>query len=222
MSLTEMFRRTAAPGEESAPTPQGMKDGYTEPTHESGVHRGFSVVLPKDKHDFVHDPNQPAPAKALMLLSEMKKQVRKNQGPEGEDGSVGGLGNYWTPVLHKAHEYATQSSSDAYRIHERKHNCGDEEYGENGCTPTHVIVHADTPDAKDHWHEQFRPGEEYHPELSWRLPVRPGSSVSVRGVSWQEGDAQKPYEERSGWEERNQKPYTRYDFAHPVQKEASA
>lgn len=216
----EEYRKTALPGDETSysPPPNGAPD-ETSYTHEEGVHRGVNVVLPQHIHDFVHDPNQPAPAKAHLLLSEVRKQNAKNQGPEGEEGSTGGLGNYWSPSPHKAAAYTTQAGWDAYRSHEREHNCGDEASGMNGCPTTHVVIHAKTPKDEDHWTEQFRDGERYDPAISWRLPVRPGAKMDVTGVSWRPGDDHLPYSDgRISY--HTQTPFSRYDFAEPVTKEA--
>lgn len=224
-SLTDLFIKTALPGEESqhVPDPVGRPDerGYT---HEQGVHRGVSIVLSPEKHKFIHDPSQPAPAKAHLLLSELKKQNAKNEGPEGEEGSTGGLGNYWSPSPHKGAEYAAQGGFKAYRDHELKHNCGDPETGKGGCPTTQVVVHADTPAEKDHWHERFRDGEKYDPEISWRLPVKPGARMNIRGVSWREGEDHKPYKEKyseSGERHHTSVPFSRYDFSAPVRKQAN-
>lgn len=220
----EASRKTAAPGEESqhTPGPVGLPDENSY-THDQGVHRGVSIVLSPEKHKFVHDPSQPAPAKAHLLLSELKKQNAKNEGPEGEEGSTGGLGNYWSPSPDKGAEYAAQGGFKAYHDHERAHNCGDEDTGDGGCPTTQVVVHADTPAEKDHWHERFRDGEKYDPAISWRLPVRPGAKVNVRGVSWREGNDHKPSSEKysdEGMKHHTQTPFSRYDFAAPVRKQA--
>jgi 8-oxo-dGTP diphosphatase len=217
-------RKTAAPGEESqhTPGPVGLPDENSY-THDQGVHRGVSIVLSPEKHKFVHDPAQPAPAKAHLLLSELKKQNARNEGPEGEEGSTGGLGNYWSPSPDKGAEYAAQGGFKAYHDHERAHNCGDEDTGDGGCPTTQVVVHADTPVEKDHWHERFRDGEKYDPAISWRLPVRPGAKVNVRGVSWREGNDHKPSSEKysdEGMKHHTQTPFSRYDFAAPVRKQA--
>lgn len=223
-TLTELFTKTAAPGEESqhTPAPAGRPDENSY-THEQGVHRGMAVVLRPEVHKFVHDPNQPPAAKAHLLLSEVRKQNAKNQGPEGEEGSTGGLGNYWSPSPHKAAEYANQTGFDAYKQHEREHNCGDEDYGDSGCPTTHVVLHADTPAEKDHWHENMRPGEKYDPQISWRLPVRPGADIHVRGVSWREGNDNWPSDRKyseEGMKFHTSTPFSRYDFASPVRKQA--
>lgn len=228
-TLTDLFRaprKTAGPAEESQHFPQPMgrpdEDSYT---HADGVHRGMNVVLPPHIHKFVHDSDQPAPAKAHLLLSEVKKQVAQNQGPEGEEGSTGGLGNYWAPSPHKAAEYASQTGFQTYKEHEREHNCGDPDRGNGGCPTTHVVVHADTPPEEHHWDENFRPGEKYDPEISWRLPVRPDAPLNIRGVSWREGndhwDSSRRYSDE-GMKFHQDKPFTRYDFAAPVKKRARA
>lgn len=218
-------RKQAAPAEESqyAPKPIGhpTEIGHTA---EQGVHRGISVVLPPEIHRIVHDPQQPGPARAHLLLSELKKQRAKNEGPEGEEGTTGGLGNYWAPSLHKAAEIASQNGYTAYHEHEHEHGCGDEETGAGGCPTTQVIMHADTPPEEHHWHENMRPGEKYDPGVSWRLPVRPGTKMKVRGVSWREGQDHKPSADRhseEGMRYHHTAPFTRYDFAHPVTKEAA-
>lgn len=217
--------KTAAPAEESqySPAPMGRPD-ENRYTADQGVHRGMSVVLSPEVHKFVHDPAQPPAAKAHLLLSEVRKQNAKNQGPEGEEGSTGGLGNYWTPSKDKAAEYANQTGWETYKDHEREHNCGDPDYGDGGCPTTHVVLHADTPPEKHHWNETFRPGEQYDPQISWRLPVRPGAPLNVRGVSWREGNDHLPSEQRyseEGMKFHTSTPFSRYDFAHPVRKKAT-
>lgn len=221
----EAARRTATPGEESqhVPQPAGRPD-ETSYAPEDGVHRGLAVVLPPHVHALVHDPSQPAPARAHLLLSEVRKQQAKNQGPEGEEGSVGGLGNYWTPSPYKAAEYASQGGMGAYRDHEREHNCGDPDYGDGGCPTTHVVLHADTPSEAHHWTEQYRPGERYDPAISWRLPVRPGAPMRVTGISWREGNDHWSSDQRysdEGMGFHHKTPFTQYDFSAPVRKRAS-
>lgn len=217
-------RKQAAPAGESqyAPKPIGHPTEFGH-TLEQGVHRGMSVVLPPEVHQVVHDPSQPAHVRANLLLSSLKKSRAKNEGPEGEEGTTGGLGNYWAPSLHKAAEIASQNGFNAYRDHEHAHGCGDEYDGSGGCPVTQVVVHADTPHEKDHWTEQGRPGEKYDPEVSWRLPVRPGTQMKVNGISWRQSQDHEPSEVRyseEGMRFHHTAPFSRYDFEHPVTKEA--
>lgn len=220
----EAARKTASPAEESQYTAQPMgRDDETGYTREDGVHRGMSVVLSPEVHKFVHDPSQPPAAKAHLLLSEARKQQAKNQGPEGETGTTGGLGNYWSPSPHKAAEYANQSGFDTYKQHEREHNCGDEDYGDSGCPTTQLVMHAHTPPDEHHWSEQFREGEKYDPAISWRLPVRPDAPIHVSGVSWREGNDNWPSSRKyseEGMKFHTGTPFTRYDFSAPVRKKA--
>jgi 2'-5' RNA ligase len=223
MNLTGLFGKTAGPGDESQyrPHPVGQPDNASY-TPEQGVHRGMTVVLPAHIHKFVHDPDQPAPAKAHLLLSEVKKQIAKNAGPEGEEGSTGGLGNYWTPSPHKAVDY-TSDSFQVYKRHRLEHNCDDPETGEGGCPSTQVVLHADTPPEKHHWNEQYREGEKYDPQISWRLPVRPGAPLGIRGVSWREGNDHWDFSRKhseEGYAHHKNTPFNRYDFSSSVKKNA--
>ena len=188
-----------------------------------GVYRGLSLVLPPDIHKMVHDPAQPAAARAHMLLSEIRKQKEGHQGEEAT-GETGGIGSFWTPHRRKAEEYATQSGFGAYKEHELEHNCGDEFYGHGGCPTTRVVVHAQTPPVEHHWTEIFRPGERYDPEISWRLPVRPGTPMSVKAISWREGNDHHSSEEKYSAEgmAAERAPYEGYDFSAGVSKRASA
>lgn len=189
-----------------------------------GVYRGLSIVLPPHIHKMVHDPSQPAASRAHLLLSEVKKQKETHDNAEGGEGPAGGLGSFWTPQQHKAVEFANQSGFGAYKEHELKHNCGDPDYGDGGCPTTRVIVHATTPPEKHHWKEIFRPGEEYHPDISWRLPVRPGAPMRVRGISWNEGNDHLSSEEKysaEGMRADQAKPYENYDFMSEVRKRAA-
>lgn len=177
------------------------------------IHRSLALVLPPDKHAFVHDQSQPEPARAHMLLSEIKKQTPDIVN-EHQQGGTGGLGEFWTPHEAKAKEFTNGWS--AYRNHEHEHGCGDPETGEDGCRTTHVIMHAQEPAEEHHWDEIYHPGEKYDRDVSWRLPVRPGAPMKVNGISWGEGDDHKDFtERRSGGAD-----YQRYDFNSPVHKRA--
>jgi len=204
--------------------PQGMSWNASLRTaaEDAGVYRGMSIVLPPEIHAMVHDPQQPAAARAHLLLSEIRKQKEEHQGEEAT-GQTGGLGSFWTPSRAKAEEYATQSGFQTYREHENEHRCGDEDYGEGGCPTTRVIVHAQTPPEKHHWTEVFRPGEKYDPEISWRLPVRPGTPMRVRGISWREGHDNQPSSVRyseEGMRAEKSTPYESHDFLREVRKSA--
>lgn len=181
------------------------------------IHRGVSVVLPEHIHAFVHDEAQPAPARAHMLLSEVRKQHPEITSEEAH-GTTGGLGNFWSPSKNKAAEYGDQGGWTAYRDHEREHHCGGYDSNMGGCPTTKVVMHAGTPPEKHHWNEVFRSGEKYDPEISWRLPVRPGAPLMVHGISWKPGEDNKHYEDRA--EEKT--PFERYDFLRPVKKRAGA
>jgi hypothetical protein len=182
------------------------------------IHRGLSVVLPKHIHDFVHDENQPAGARAHMLLAHVRKAKPEITSEEAK-GTTGGLGNYWSPRKEKAAEYGDQGGWKAYHDHERAHDCGDSESGYGGCPSTHVVLHAGTPPEKHHWTENFRDGERYDPEVSWRLPVRPDSKLMVHGISWKQGHDNESGAHRDFSAEKAE-PYSRYDFLRPMRKRA--
>jgi GNAT superfamily N-acetyltransferase len=186
------------------------------------IYRGMTVVLPEHVHRFVHDERQPPAARAHMLLAEMKKQTAKNTSEDAE-GSTGGLGNYWSPIKDKAHEFGIQGGFGAYREHELSHNCGDEEDGHGGCHTTNVIIHAHTPAEKHHWNETFRDGEKYDPDISWRLPIRPGAPVRVKGISWREGNNHLSTDEKyseEGMRYTHHAPYQEHEFSADVKKRA--
>jgi 2'-5' RNA ligase len=183
------------------------------------IHRGLSVVLPKHIHDFVHDENQPAGARAHMLLAHVRKAKPEITSEEAK-GTTGGLGNYWSPRKEKAAEYGDQGGWKAYHDHEREHDCGDSETGYGGCPSTHVVLHAGTPPEKHHWTENFRDGEKYDPEVSWRLPVRPDSKLMVHGISWKQGHDNESGTHRDFSAEKAE-PYSRYDFLRPMRKRAA-
>lgn len=179
------------------------------------VHRGLSVVLPTEVHNFVHDEEQPQSSRAHMLLAHVRKQKPEITSEELH-GTTGGVGNFWSPSQSKAEEYGGQAGYGAYRQHEIEHGCGDERDGEGGCPTTHVVLHAHEPAEKHQWSEIFRPGEEYDPEISWRLPVRPDAPMKISGISWREGQDQKGFGPRDP-----EKPYQSYDFTAPVKKRAA-
>lgn len=183
------------------------------------IHRGLSVVLPKHIHDFVHDENQPAGARAHMLLAHVRKAKPEITSEEAK-GTTGGLGNYWSPRKEKAAEYGDQGGWGAYHNHEREHDCGDPETGYGGCKSTHVVLHAGTPPEKHHWTENFRDGERYSPEHSWRLPVRPDAKLMVHGISWKQGHDSEHSSDRDYTKEKAE-PYSRYDFLRPMRKRAA-
>jgi 2'-5' RNA ligase/GNAT superfamily N-acetyltransferase len=191
---------------------------------DAGVYRGLSLVLPPHIHKMVHDPAQPAASRAHLLLSEIRKQKESHAGEEGASGPAGGLGSFWTPHRNKAEEYATQNGFSAYREHENEHRCGDEDYGDGGCPTTRVVVHAHTPAEKHQWKEIFRPGERYDPAYSWRLPIRPGTPMRVRSISWKEGKDSQPPEQKYSEEgmAAERLPYESYDFLGDVRKKAGA
>ncbi len=180
------------------------------------IHRGVSVVLPEHIHRFVHDESQPAPARAHMLLSETRKQHPEITSEEAH-GTTGGLGNFWSPHKDKAAEYGDQGGWKAYHDHEREHHCGGYSSSYGGCPTTKVVLHAGTPPEKHHWHEVFRGQEKYDPEISWRLPVRPGAPLMVHGISWKQGEDNQPHEDRA----EEKAPFERYDFLRPVKKRAT-
>jgi hypothetical protein len=182
------------------------------------IHRGLSVVLPEHIHKFVHDESQPAGARAHMLLAHVRK-ARPEITSEEAKGTTGGLGNYWSPRKEKAAEYGDQGGWKAYHDHEREHGCGDEHDGYDGCPSTHVVLHAGTPPEKHHWTENFRDGEKYDPEVSWRLPVRPDSKLMVHGISWKQGHDNESGEHRDFSAEKAE-PLSRYDFLRPMRKRA--
>jgi 2'-5' RNA ligase len=182
------------------------------------IHRGLSVVLPKHIHDFVHDENQPAGARAHMLLAHVRKAKPEITSEEAK-GTTGGLGNYWSPRKEKAAEYGDQGGWKAYHDHEREHDCGDPESGYGGCPSTQVVLHAGTPPEKHHWTENFRDGERYDPEASWRLPVRPDSKLMVHGISWKQGHDNESGTHRDFSAEKAE-PLSRYDFLRPMRKRA--
>lgn len=177
------------------------------------IHRAMSLVLPPDKHAFVHDEKQPMAARAHMLLSELKRQTPDIKN-ERLKGNSGGLGEFWSPSEQKAREFT--NSWEAYNRHEREHNCGDEWSGAGGCPTTHVVVHADEPDHKHLWTDIYRDGEKYDRDVSWRMPLKPDTPLKVNGISWGEGDDHKPTLDQT----YDQKAKTRYDFHSPVEKTA--
>jgi 2'-5' RNA ligase len=191
----------------------------TEDSDDPGlIHRGLSVVLPEHVHRFVHDENQPAGARAHMLLAHVRKAKPEITSEEAK-GTTGGLGNYWSPRKEKAAEYGDQGGWKAYHDHEREHDCGDPESGYGGCPSTHVVLHAGTPPEKHHWTENFRDGERYDPDVSWRLPVRPDSKLMVHGISWKQGHDNESGAHRDFSAEKAE-PYSRYDFLRPMRKRA--
>lgn len=187
---------------------------------DGNIHRGLTTVLPPDVHRFVHDPAQPVAARAHMLLAHVRK-TKPEINSEEAHGSTGGLGNFWSPIKHKGAEYADQTGFQAYREHEREHHCGGEYDASGGCPTTNVVVHAGEPHEKHQWKEEFRPGEEYRRDISWRLPVRPGAPLHVKGISWREGNDHEPRDYSTSLTERDKRgPYTEHDFPSPVRKRA--
>lgn len=194
------------------------KQAAEDPDDPGLIHRGVSVVLPEHIHRFVHDESQPASARAHMLLAHVRKAKPEITSEEAV-GTTGGLGNYWSPRKEKAAEYGDQGGWKAYHDHEREHGCGDEYDGYGGCPTTHVVLHAGTPPEKHHWTENFRPGERYDPEVSWRLPIRPDAKLMVHGISWKQGHDDEPLSGRDYAAEKAE-PYSRYDFLRPMRKRA--
>lgn len=201
------------------PHTAALKTAAEDPDDPGLIHRGLSVVLPQHIHDFVHDEKQPAGARAHMLLAHVRKAKPEITSEEAK-GTTGGLGNYWSPRKEKADEYGAQGGWKAYHDHEREHDCGDPETGYGGCKTTRVVLHAGTPPEKHHWTENFRDGEKYDPEVSWRLPVRPDARLMVHGISWKQGHDNESGVTRDYTAEKAE-PYSRYDFLRPMRKRAA-
>lgn len=224
-------RRTASAEDGEVDLRRATERDFTGP--KPLVHRGMTVVLSPEKHAFVHDQSQPQAARAHMLLSELTKKspdITTETQNTGLQGGTGGLGEFWAPSHNKAREFASQSGHGTYHQHEREHNCGDEWSGAGGCKTTHVVVSSPEPAKQHHWEEAMKPGESYHRDHSWRLPVRPGTKMPVHEMSWTEGDDHMDIDQRMDHRrdvgelstgQRILPMKDHYDFASPVHKRAS-
>jgi 2'-5' RNA ligase len=139
-------------------------------TPDGTLARGMNVVLPGHIHDFVHDERQPLPARAHMLLSELKKPTSDIHNEELQ-GSSGGLGEFWT----RNHMVSDDAS---LAQHENRPE------GERSTT---VTLHAHEPGSQHFWREMS--GYDDH-EGNWRVPLKPGTPLGVHAITWGEPGGQ--------------------------------
>lgn len=132
------------------------------------LYRGLSVVLPPDKHRFVHDPDQPLPARAHLLLSELRKQTPHIDN-ETLTGGTGGLGEFWTRQ--------PRVSGDAVAYQQENSTSGE--------PSTVITLHSQHPGDEHYWQEMA--GYPDHPG-NWRVPLQPGAPLDVQGITWGEPD----------------------------------
>ncbi|MGW9067845.1 ADP-ribosyltransferase-containing protein [Streptomyces yangpuensis] len=138
-------------------------NGELPPGH---LQRGLNVTLAPDKHRFIHDERQPLPARAHMLLSELKKPTSAIDNEELH-GSHGGLGELWT----RNHEVADDAA--LYQHEQRPHDQ----------KSTTVTLHAHEPDGKHFWREMAG-GDDY--QGNWRVPLHPGTPLGIHAITWGE------------------------------------
>lgn len=154
-----------------------FKQAYQGDTPDGTLARGMNVTLPADKHSFIHDERQPLPARAHLLLSELKKPT---DGIANEElkGSSGGLGEFWT------RNHLVSDDAAATQHEERP----------PGQRSTTVTLHAHEPGGEHFWREMAGGhGEDY--EGNWRVPLRPGTPLGVHAITWGEpGGTQHHYD----------------------------
>ncbi|MFI0967006.1 2'-5' RNA ligase family protein [Streptomyces sp. NPDC021080] len=150
---------------------------FTEAFERDNLSRGMNVTLPPDKHAFVHDERQPLPARAHLLLSELKKPSDRISN-EDLTGASGGLGEFWT----RNHGVADDA---ALAQHETR---------PDGQRSTNVTLHARHPGTQHFWSEMAGGhGEDY--EGNYRVPLHPGTPLDVHAISWGEpGGARHHYD----------------------------
>jgi 2'-5' RNA ligase/GNAT superfamily N-acetyltransferase len=144
-----------------------FKQAYEGDTPYGTLARGMNVALPADKHSFIHDERQPLPARAHMLLSELKKPTDSISNEELK-GSSGGLGEFWT----RNH---LVSDDAALTQHEER---------PAGQRSTNVTLHAHEPGGEHFWSEMSGGHGDY--EGNWRVPLHPGTPLGVHAITWGE------------------------------------
>ncbi|MFD8650678.1 2'-5' RNA ligase family protein [Streptomyces mirabilis] len=154
----------------------GLREAYKGDTPYGTLVRGMNVSLPADKHSFIHDERQPLPARAHLLLSELKKPTGSISNEELK-GSSGGLGEFWT------RNHLVSDDAAATQHEERP----------PGERSTNVTLHAHEPGGKHFWNEMTDGHGDY--EGNWRVPLRPGTPLGVHAITWGEpGGTQHHYD----------------------------
>ncbi|MCX4799669.1 NAD(+)--rifampin ADP-ribosyltransferase [Streptomyces sp. NBC_01242] len=145
-----------------------FRQAYVGDTPAGSLARGMNVSLPADKHAFIHDERQPLPARAHLLLSELKKPSDDINNEELK-GSSGGVGEFWT----RNH---TVSDDAASFQHESR---------PEGQHSTNVTLHTKHPGVEHYWSEMAG-GHGADHEGNWRVPLRPGTPLGIHAITWGE------------------------------------
>ncbi|WP_428957834.1 NAD(+)--rifampin ADP-ribosyltransferase [Streptomyces sp. cg35] len=149
---------------------------FFERTSSDKLMRGLNVVLPPHIHDAVHDESQPLPARAHLLLSELKKPTSAIDGQDMH-GAAGGLGEFWT------RSHTVSDDAAAYQDERRP----------AGQNPTTVTLHTEHPGPQHFWHEMA--GVSHDHSGNYRVPLRPGTDLGIHAITWSApGGGQHHYE----------------------------
>jgi hypothetical protein len=131
------------------------------------IHRGVNVHLRPEDHAIVHDQSRPMAERAHHLM----KSLPHSELAHGREG----LGRHWTDNEGVAESFGEMDGRP----------------NQHGHQPTSVVFHAEKPDrhAIDENPDQ-RDGDiyGYHDHGESEIPLRSGSGVNLKGVSWKNMD----------------------------------
>ena len=157
------------------------------------VHRGIGVNLPDDLHRMVHDPAIPAEQRAQALLQHLTSPEARVS-PWGNDWREG-LGTSWSGDDSVAEDFARQSASQLTDYNQSQagpnqdFTWGTDEDGDPVGKPgTAVMLRALRPELDEIDDDPNGDGSgmryTYHGHGEQEVPVRGGSSMNIRGISW--------------------------------------
>lgn len=130
--------------------------------HRKELHRGLALSLPDDVHAQVHDDSRPVAERAHLLLDHIQSRP-------------GGMGRFWTGGEGVGRAYAMGAVRD-------------EDRQNRSYQSTPVVVHAHVPERQ---HIETDPDKlfaqhtmSYHLDSQREVPLKPGTSMHVKGISW--------------------------------------
>lgn len=157
------------------------------------VHRGVGVNLPDDLHRMVHDPAIPVEQRAQALLQHLTTPEARvsHWGHDSREG----LGTSWSGDDGVAEDFARQSANQLTDYNQSQagpnqdFTWGTDEDGDPVGKPgTAVMLRALRPELDDIDDDPNGDGSgmryTYHGHGEQEVPVRGGTSMNIRGISW--------------------------------------